>query len=144
MYDGQTGDMQAELSVASTAHAGTVFAVSYSPDSALMATAGADGAVRIWDIAKRALLSEWRSDEQDRVHAQQVGLIWTREALISLSFSGVLVVLEPDTSVQLRGMLRGPTMSVVDLAADGNQIIAAASIDAVSYTHLTLPTKRIV
>ena len=135
LYDGQTGDMQAELSVASTAHAGTVFAVSYSPDSALMATAGADGAVRIWDIAKRALLSEWRSDERDRVHAQQVGLIWTREALISLSFSGVFVVLEPDTSVQLRGMLRGPTMSVVDLAADGNQIIAAASIDGRVYLY---------
>ena len=120
VYDGVSGDLHGTIE----AHQGTIFAVSFAPDSKHLASAGADGAVRVWDVAARTLVCEWRSDAQDRVLAQQVGLVWTAGAIVSLSFHGMLTVLDPG-ALRVRDTLVGPTMGLV----------------AVSYTHLTLPTK---
>lgn len=135
-YEGQGGDMQGELKRGEeSAHSGTVFAIQYAPDSSLLASAGADGCVRVWDVATRTVMCEWHSDEPDRVHAQQVGLVWTRKnEIISLSLSGVLTVLEPDTPMQVRAMLCGPTMGNVGVALRSG-MIGAACRDGRVYTY---------
>ncbi|WFD18600.1 WD40 repeat-like protein [Malassezia caprae] len=143
LYDGVSGDVQGEF--ASGAHQGTIFALCYSPDSACLASAGADGAVRVWDVARRTLLSEWRSDESDKVHAQQVGLIWARENLVSLSFSGVLTVLNPSETIQVVSTLVGPCLGLTSLVALPGRapMLATASHDGHVYLYDASGVERV-
>lgn len=129
VYDGVSGDLHGTIE----AHQGTIFAVSFAPDSKHLASAGADGAVRVWDVAARTLVCEWRSDAQDRVLAQQVGLVWTAGAIVSLSFHGMLTVLDP-SALRVRDTLVGPTMGLVDVAVSGGKI-AAACVDGRVYLY---------
>ena len=129
VYDGVSGDLHGTIE----AHQGTIFAISYAPDSKHMVSAGADGAVRVWDMAVRTLVSEWRSDTQDRILAQQVGVVWTPRAIVSLSFHGMLTVLDPG-ALSVCATLLGPTMSVVDVAVSDGKI-AAACVDGRVYFY---------
>lgn len=137
LYDGTSGDVQGEFHTG-PAHDGTIFAVAYSPDSACLASASADGRVRVWDVARRALLHEWRSDESDKVHSQQVGLVWTPDNIVSLSFSGVLTVLQPAETIQVVSTLVGPTLGLTSLAAMPSSSatkLASASHDGHVYLY---------
>ena len=89
--------------------------------------------MRVWDVAARTLVCEWRSDAQDRVLAQQVGLVWTAGAIVSLSFHGMLTVLDP-SALRVRDTLVGPTMGLVDVAVSGGKI-AAACVDGRVYLY---------
>lgn len=129
VYDGLRGDLLGTIE----AHQGTIFAISFAPDSKHIASAGADGAVRVWDVAARTLVSEWRSDTQDRVLAQQVGLVWTPRAIVSLSFHGMLTVLDPG-ALSVCATLVGPTMGLVDVAVSDGRI-AAACVDGRVYFY---------
>ena len=128
VYDGTSGDNIGELRDEATpsAHQGTIFAISYAPDSSLLASAGADGYIRVWDVAGRRLLTAWQSDESDRVHAQQVGLTWTQEALVALSFGGTLRCFEVSESLQLVHALVAPEMGVVGLGVTPQGVVAAS------------------
>lgn len=144
LYDGTSGDVQGEFHTG-PAHQGTIFALAYSPDSACIASASADGTVRVWDVARRTLLSEWRSDESDKVDAQQVGLVWTRENLLSLSFSGVLTVLSPAETIQVVSTLVGPCLGLTSLAAlpGSAATLATASHDGHVYLYGTSGVERV-
>ena len=103
LYDGTTGDVQAELADGTTAHQGTVFALNYAPDSSRLASCGADGKVKVWDVAEKRLLASWNaaSSTHDAVEAQQMGLVWMPSGeIVSLSFEGSLNVLNTSSVPQ--------------------------------------------
>jgi WD40 repeat protein len=52
-----------------TGHTGFVFAMAYSPDSAILATSGGDGTVRLWDTATGAQTAVFDSGIPKRVGA---------------------------------------------------------------------------
>jgi len=53
IFDARTGDVVTRFA----GHAGGTLSISWSPDEALLASGGQDGAVRIWDVATREELA---------------------------------------------------------------------------------------
>ncbi|KAJ2376295.1 WD40 repeat-like protein, partial [Coemansia sp. RSA 2603] len=89
LYDGQTGDLVRQVAAsAEDPHKGSVFALAWSPDSRHVATAGGDGTCKIWDVAGDKLVHTVRMAEAPVPEHQQVGILWTSAALVSLSLSG--------------------------------------------------------
>jgi WD40 repeat protein len=54
IFDARTGDVVTRFA----GHAGGTLSISWSPDETLLASGGQDGALRIWDVAKRELIAE--------------------------------------------------------------------------------------
>ncbi|KAG0312127.1 hypothetical protein BGZ99_009710 [Dissophora globulifera] len=99
LYDAKTGDKIKELSLGEHGHTGSIFALSWSPDSKKLLTSSADHTSKIWDIETSSVVNTFdlaRSD--DAVASQQVGNIWKGDHLVSLSLSGDLNYLDPSTS----------------------------------------------
>lgn len=130
LYDGKTGDTVSELSAkTSGGHSGTIFAVSFSSDSKKIATAGADGFVKVWDIAadKVEASHDFNGQSSQKVDDQQVGLTWAGNRIISLSFSGDLnVIQEGGKVVKLLGSCKSFGVRSLDLAEDGKTLIGGS------------------
>ncbi|CAG8553172.1 26236_t:CDS:10 [Dentiscutata erythropus] len=88
LYDGKTGSKVLCLSdiVADDSHKGTIFAVSWSPDSKQLLTSSGDKTAKIWDIESQKVVQTFCFS--DTIDDQQVGNIWQGENIISLSLSG--------------------------------------------------------
>jgi WD repeat-containing protein 1 (actin-interacting protein 1) len=56
LYDGKTGTKVDELSFAEGRHTGTVFSLSWNPDSKQLASASADMTTKIWDISTKQVI----------------------------------------------------------------------------------------
>ncbi|SJX62682.1 probable actin interacting protein 1 [Sporisorium reilianum f. sp. reilianum] len=127
VYDGKTGDTLVDLSEkASGGHAGTIFAVTYSPDSKKIATAGADGFVKVWDIAAQKVEAshDFNGQSAQKVDDQQVGVVWAGSRLVSLSFSGALNVIEEGGKVnKLYGAVKSFGLRSLDVAEDGKTLV---------------------
>lgn len=87
------------------AHSGTVFSVSFSPDSKSLLTSSADQTTKLWDVATGAIVQSWKFDGVS-LACQQVGSCWVhvdgKEQIVSLSFNGDLNVLEKGTKEPVR------------------------------------------
>ncbi|KAJ1017998.1 hypothetical protein NDA13_006606 [Ustilago tritici] len=127
LYDGKTGDTLVELSAkASGGHTGTIFAVDFSPDSKKIATAGADGFVKVWDIAgeKVEAWHDFNGKSSQKVDDQQVGIVWAGDRIVSLSFSGDLNVIEEGGKVnKLYGACKSFGVRSLDVAEDGKILV---------------------
>ncbi|KAJ1577011.1 hypothetical protein NDA12_002675 [Ustilago hordei] len=127
LYDGKTGDTLVELSAkASGGHTGTIFAVDFSPDSKKIATAGADGFVKVWDIAgeKVEAWHDFNGQSSQKVDDQQVGIVWVGDRIVSLSFSGDLNVIEEGGKVnKLYGACKSFGVRSLDVAEDGKILV---------------------
>ncbi|SPO26892.1 probable actin interacting protein 1 [Ustilago trichophora] len=130
VYDGKTGDTIVELSAkASGGHTGTIFAVDFSPDSKRIATAGADGFVKVWDIAAEKIEAshDFNGQSSQKVDDQQVGLVWAGNRIISLSFSGDLNVIEQGGKVnKLHGACKSFGVRSLDVAHDGKTLVGGS------------------
>ncbi|PWY97090.1 putative actin interacting protein 1 [Testicularia cyperi] len=123
VYDGKSGDVLVDLSakVAGAGHTGTIFAVDFSPDSKKIATAGADGFVKIWDLAAEKVEASYDFTGQGgrKADDQQVGLVWAAERIVSLSFSGELNVIVAGRASKLYGACKGFGPRALDVAEGG-------------------------
>lgn len=130
VYDGKTGDTVVELSEkASGGHTGTIFAVDFSPDSKRIATAGADGFVKVWDIAaaKFEASHDLSGASSQKVDDQQVGIVWAGSRIISLSFAGALNVIEDGGKVnKLYGACKSFGVRSLDVAEDGKTLVGGS------------------
>jgi WD40 repeat protein len=68
-------------------HGGTVFHAAYSADGAWIATAGGDGAVRIWDPASGSLVRELKH-EGKRPHYYVVAISGDRRLVAAVTMTG--------------------------------------------------------
>ncbi|KAG0300452.1 hypothetical protein BGZ98_009152 [Dissophora globulifera] len=99
LYDAKTGDKIKELSLGEHGHTGSIFALSWSPDSKKLLTSSADHTSKIWDIETSSVVNTFDlAYPDDAVAGQQVGNIWKGDHLVSLSLSGDLNYLDPSTS----------------------------------------------
>jgi WD40 repeat protein len=101
-----------------------VSAVAFSPDGALLATAGADGAIRFWEISTRRLLRSWEG-KSERV----LSLSFSPDAtfLASGSADGTLIVKNVKTA-EVRFQQSFPAkVQAVRHSPDGSALAIALS-----------------
>ncbi|KAJ2661887.1 WD40 repeat-like protein [Coemansia sp. RSA 1200] len=105
LYDGKTGELVRQVAAASPAdaHTGTIFAVSWSPDSRLIMTSSGDHTCRFWDIeADRLVWTVRIGGESASSDHQQVGNVWAGQHIISLSLCGDINVLQMDAAAPVK------------------------------------------
>ena len=94
LYDGKTGDKVLALN-GEGAHTGTVFSLSWAPDSKHFMSASADMTTKIWDVATSTVVTNFKFSDRPNPEHQQVGSLWQGEYLISLALSGDISYLDP-------------------------------------------------
>ncbi|EFP10794.1 CRE-AIPL-1 protein [Caenorhabditis remanei] len=125
LYNGVDGEKVGVLEdVKGVAHSGTIFGLSWSPDGARIATASADKSVKIWDVSSKKL--EKTIVIGAKIEDQQLGIIWTKKALISVSANGFLNILNPDEGV-VEDTRQGHNKGITSLAksSDGQRIFSS-------------------
>ena len=93
LYDGKTADKISELG--SPAHGGGIYACSWSGDSKKLLTASGDKSCKIFDIETGSVVNEFKMGKD--VKDQQLGCLWQNEHTISVSLSGHINYLDPNT-----------------------------------------------
>lgn len=90
IYDGKNGTMT-KIFPDTDGHKGSIFSISWSPDSRYLLTSSADHTCKIWDVETQKNTETWVFSDTVSVLDQQVGNVWTiSDRIISLSFSGDL------------------------------------------------------
>lgn len=124
LYDGKSGEFKTHIGTPETSHTGSVFAVSWAPDSSKFVTSSADATVRLWDAVSGDLLKTWKFEKS--VANQQVGVVYAGETgiIISLSFSGELNYLSID-SVKPVKTISGHQKSITALAVTPSESVSS-------------------
>ncbi|KHJ86322.1 WD domain, G-beta repeat protein, partial [Oesophagostomum dentatum] len=113
LFEGTEGSKVGELEDPSlktpAAHSGSVFGLAWSPCGKKIATASADKTVKIWDAEGRSL--EKTVHFGDAVEDQQIGVVWSSKALVSVSLAGFLSFIDPagEVTKALHGHNKGIT-----------------------------------
>uniref|UniRef100_A0A672N310 WD repeat domain 1 n=1 Tax=Sinocyclocheilus grahami TaxID=75366 RepID=A0A672N310_SINGR len=124
LYDGKTGEKLGSLG-GEKAHDGGIYAVSWSPDSTQLISASGDKTVRLWDVGSGVAVSTFNlgSDVQD----QQLGCLWLKNHLLSVSLSGYINYLDRRHSNLVSRM-------TVD---ESSRLVTCSMDDTVRYTDLS-------
>ncbi|WFD07294.1 WD40 repeat-like protein [Malassezia vespertilionis] len=130
-YDGQSGDVLGEFKDGESAHAGTVYAVSFAPAPAPhLVSVGADGHVKVWDVHTRGKVAAYEAGQEagDKLGAQQVGAVWAqRETILSVDVAGRMHRLTfSGSALHLCDMLVGPTQGVTSLVRSAASTLASS------------------
>lgn len=131
-YDGTTGDVKGNLAdQGQTAHKGTIFSCSISPDSSEILTCGADGFFKVWDPngslikafdlnGKNAVSSNNKSDDQ------LVGCTFAegKEKAVVVSLAGEINVVDTKSGHidKLHGATKSISCASLARSAEGNTI----------------------
>jgi len=134
LYDGKAGDTVGEFS---EGHAGTAYALSWSPDSKAISTCSADATVKLWDVETRKATTTYTLGTG--LQHQQVGNVWTLpDTVVSLSFSGNLNVFDRRNGEKkpvkvLHGPQKAVTSAISNPAAPGTFLVGSADGRVLSY-----------
>uniref|UniRef100_A0A8B9K6V1 WD repeat domain 1 n=1 Tax=Astyanax mexicanus TaxID=7994 RepID=A0A8B9K6V1_ASTMX len=109
LYDGKTADKQGTLGGAK-AHEGGIYAVCWSPDSTQLISASGDKTVKLWDVATGTAVTTFNlgSDVLD----QQLGCLWQKDHLLSVSLSGYINYLDKNSPNRPLRVIKGHSKSI--------------------------------
>ncbi|OCF43364.1 WD-repeat protein [Kwoniella heveanensis CBS 569] len=109
-YDGKSGEVKGEVDRGSASS--SLMACSWTPDSAAIATAGADGIVSIWDASTLKSTQSWTVGSD--ISSQQNGVVFANaNTLVSISLSGVLNLFDTRESTSTKWRtLHGATKAI--------------------------------
>lgn len=95
LYDGKEGQFLGLIGE-DDGHQGGIFGVAWSPDSTKLATASADGSVRLWDVETKKAIRVWRHEY--KLDNQQMGVVFAGpDRIISVAFNGDLIYYKVDS-----------------------------------------------
>ncbi|XP_071192625.1 WD repeat-containing protein 1-like [Salvelinus alpinus] len=118
LYDGKTGEKLGALGGAK-AHDGGVYAVSWSPDSSQLISASGDKTVKLWDVGTSMALTTFNigTDVMD----QQLGCLWQKDHLLSISLSGYINYLDKSNPDRPLRTIKGHSKSIQSLTVHKNK-----------------------
>ncbi|KAI8353371.1 WD40-repeat-containing domain protein [Blakeslea trispora] len=129
LYDGKTGDKIDELTTADGSHTGSVFALSWSPDSTQLLSSSADYTAKIWDVNTKSVVNTFEINSAfNAVDNQQVGNLWSGDYLISASLSGEFNYLDKNSG-QVSRRIDGHNKAITALTASEQDTLFTGSYD---------------
>uniref|UniRef100_A0A8C7VK03 Anaphase-promoting complex subunit 4 WD40 domain-containing protein n=1 Tax=Oncorhynchus mykiss TaxID=8022 RepID=A0A8C7VK03_ONCMY len=117
LYDGKTGEKLGALGGAK-AHEGGVYAVSWSPDSSQLISASGDKTVKLWDVGTSMALTTFNMGAD--VMDQQLGCLWQKDHLLSISLSGYINYLDKSNPDRPLRTIKGHSKSIQSLTVHKN------------------------
>ncbi|CAG02004.1 unnamed protein product [Tetraodon nigroviridis] len=129
VYDGVTGDKVCQLG-GEKAHNGGIYAVSWSPDSTQLISASGDKTVKLWDVGAGTAVTTF--DMGTDVNDQQLGCLWQKDHLLSISLSGYINYLDKNNCNRPIRTIKGHSKSIQCLTVhkcDGRSVIYSGSHD---------------
>ncbi|KAG4301918.1 hypothetical protein PCANB_002045 [Pneumocystis canis] len=127
IYDGKNGTMIKEF-YGKEGHKGSIFSVSWSPDSKYLLTSSADHTCKVWDVETQKTIQTWVFSKIVSALDQQVGNVWTSSnKILSLSFSGDLNYLSLSQKKPIQ-IIQGHQKSITagGLSEDGSTFFTAS------------------
>ncbi|XP_049645747.1 WD repeat-containing protein 1 isoform X1 [Suncus etruscus] len=117
IYDGKTGEKVGALG-GSKAHDGGIYAVSWSPDSNQLLSASGDKTAKLWDVETAAAVTTFTLGSN--VLDQQLGCLWQKDHLLSLSLSGYINYLDKNNPSKPLQVIKGHSKSIQCLTVHSN------------------------
>ncbi|KAI0300144.1 WD40 repeat-like protein [Multifurca ochricompacta] len=133
LYDGKLGETLGEFS---EGHTGTIYTLSWSPDSKAISTSSADTTVKLWDVETRKATTTYTLGTG--LEHQQVGNVWSSpDTIVSLSFSGALNVFDMRSGEKPVKVLHGPqkAVTVAIPAPTGSETFLAGTADGRVFSY---------
>lgn len=123
IYDGKTGEYVKSIE---DAHKGGIFGVSWFADSTKFVTASADGTLKSWKAETIEPVSTYVVDETASIGNQQVGVVVSKNYIVSLSFNGNLNYFKENVT-ELDKVISGHQNPLTALALKDNTLITGSS-----------------
>uniref|UniRef100_A0A8C2U6G8 WD repeat domain 1 n=2 Tax=Coturnix japonica TaxID=93934 RepID=A0A8C2U6G8_COTJA len=117
IYDGKTGEKVCALG-GGKAHDGGIYAISWSPDSSQLLSASGDKTAKIWDVGANSVVSTFNMGSN--VLDQQLGCLWQKDHLLSLSLSGYINYLDKNNPDKPLRVIKGHSKSIQCLTVHKN------------------------
>lgn len=122
--DGTKTGVFEDDSLKNVAHSGSVFGLTWSPDGTKIASASADKTIKIWNVA--TLKVEKTIPVGTRIEDQQLGIIWTKQALVSISANGFINFVNPELgSIDQVRYGHNKAITALSSSADGKTLFSA-------------------
>ncbi|CAJ0904569.1 11324_t:CDS:10 [Entrophospora sp. SA101] len=129
LYNGTTGEKLIDLSEKageSDSHKGSIYAVSWSPDSKQLLTSSVDRTVKLWDVEGQKVIQTFKFS--DSIDDQQVGNLWQGEYILSLSLSGDINYLDLKSPSPVK-VVKGHQKAITALTRDKDGTLFTGSYD---------------
>lgn len=134
LYDGKTGEY---IKKVEKAHEGGISSVSWFPDSTAFVTASADNTLKKWN-SELLELQQYVVSQKVSVEAQQVGVVVTKNYIMSLSLNGDLNQFAHDDT-ELQNIIRGHQRAITTIAVHDGQLISGGSDGTLFSRAVKLP-----
>jgi len=130
LFEGKTGEMKMELKSnvgKKDAHSGSVYSLSWTPDSKSILTASGDKTAKLWDVESGTLKQTFTlAENPKRAQASdmQISTLAHGDHLISVSLSGAINYLDPANPEKPSKVLMGSqaTISAYDIDIKSGQL----------------------
>uniref|UniRef100_A0A914CY87 Translation initiation factor beta propellor-like domain-containing protein n=1 Tax=Acrobeloides nanus TaxID=290746 RepID=A0A914CY87_9BILA len=99
LFEGTEGSKSGELldeNCKDAAHSGGVFGLAWSPCGQKLVTASGDKTLKLWDVPSRKLISVVSIGPN--VDDQQLSVMWLKNFIVSVSLSGFVNFIDPETA----------------------------------------------
>ncbi|GEQ70272.1 hypothetical protein JCM33374_g3948 [Metschnikowia sp. JCM 33374] len=123
VYDGKTGDF---IDKVEQAHAGGISAVSWFADSASFVTASADNSLKRWAIDGLTTTQSYAVSATTSVEHQQVGVVVTKDHVLSLSLNGEINLFAHDGNSPTR-VIHGHQRPLTKVTVVGETLVSGGS-----------------
>ncbi|KAJ6659379.1 hypothetical protein lerEdw1_019111 [Lerista edwardsae] len=117
IYDGKTGEKVGALG-GNKAHDGGIYAISWSPDGNHLLSASGDKTAKIWDVGANSIVNTFNMGSN--VLDQQLGCLWQKDHLLTLSLSGYINYLDKNNPDKPLRIIKGHSKSIQCLTVHKN------------------------